>query len=372
MNCIESLDRKYTSRPSPPFPANQCPEGMIKKGNDGNLWIIKKASNGINRWVKYKSSPQQKILNPVIIKLDKSSSQQKILSPVIIKLDKPLIQLNKQQIQQQIYDINKGVMEYSQLRPRQVQLNKEKLLNRFVDNYFVSVKYDGWQAVWDGKNTLMTKTGKNIFPFPDSWKSFLPKVPIAGELIIIGKQAANVASLKKKDCPDWKNARLMVFDLLNTKEPFHKRIETLKKIISSSSSSPIQLVEQHLVTSVDMLYDFYKNILKKKGEGVVLTEKNSLYIPNIRSKQRVKLKGRQDSEGKIISYNLKDGKLSSLVIELKNGSHFNLGIGFKNKERQNYKQLLPIGKYAKYSYRELTDNHKPKQARFIQLRQDIY
>lgn len=27
---------------------------MIKKGNDGNLWITKKAANGVNRWIKYK------------------------------------------------------------------------------------------------------------------------------------------------------------------------------------------------------------------------------------------------------------------------------------------------------------------------------
>lgn len=357
MECIQSLDKKYTKRPSPPYPANKCPEGMIKKGNDNHLWIIKKYTNG-NRWIKYKSDIQK--------------SPRTIKKVNLIKSDKPMIQYNKEQILQQIYDINKGVMEYAQLRPRQIQLNKEKSLSRFVDNYYVSIKYDGWQAVWDGKNTLMTKTGKNHFPFPDSWKQYLPNIPIAGELIIIGKQAPNVASLKKKDCSDWKNARLMVFDILNTKEPFHERYHRLKTIIKSSQLSPIQLVDQHLITSVDMLYDFYKSVLKKKGEGVVLTNKNSLYIPNVRSKDRVKLKGREDQEGKIISYNIKDDKLSSLIIELKNGIHFNLGIGFKNNERINYKNLLPIGKYAKFSFREFSQNHRPKQARFIGLRQDIY
>jgi len=53
MNCVESKLKKYTSRNSPPFPANECPEGMIKKGNDGVLYIVKKGSNGVNRWVKY-------------------------------------------------------------------------------------------------------------------------------------------------------------------------------------------------------------------------------------------------------------------------------------------------------------------------------
>lgn len=63
MNCIESKLKKYTSRKSPPFPANECPEGMIKTGNDGLLYIIVKSSNGINRWVKYSqnSKPIDKV-----------------------------------------------------------------------------------------------------------------------------------------------------------------------------------------------------------------------------------------------------------------------------------------------------------------------
>lgn len=54
MNCVESKLKKYTSRKSPPYPANECPEDMIKKGNDGLLYIIKKGSNGIHRWMKYR------------------------------------------------------------------------------------------------------------------------------------------------------------------------------------------------------------------------------------------------------------------------------------------------------------------------------
>jgi hypothetical protein len=102
------------------------------------------------------------------------------------------------------YDIKKGVMEYSQLRPRQVQLNKEKILGRFVNDFYASIKYDGWQGVWDGDDSFTTKTGKHTFTPPESWAKVLPKgFPITGELIIEGKQAPAVASLKKKNSPDW-------------------------------------------------------------------------------------------------------------------------------------------------------------------------
>ena len=44
-------NKKYASRPSPPFPANKfC--GKKKKGNDGKMYLSKPNKNGICRWVK--------------------------------------------------------------------------------------------------------------------------------------------------------------------------------------------------------------------------------------------------------------------------------------------------------------------------------
>lgn len=51
MNCKKQETSKYISRPSPPFPANECC-GQKKKGNDGMVWESKPASNGVCRWVK--------------------------------------------------------------------------------------------------------------------------------------------------------------------------------------------------------------------------------------------------------------------------------------------------------------------------------
>ena len=50
---------KYEKRPSPPVSATQFSEGTIKKGNDGNQWIIKRIGNS-NRWVKFKQEKQPK------------------------------------------------------------------------------------------------------------------------------------------------------------------------------------------------------------------------------------------------------------------------------------------------------------------------
>ncbi len=49
--CSLQSTKKYRSRKSPPYPANNCC-GATKKGNDGNTYKSVKASNGICRWVK--------------------------------------------------------------------------------------------------------------------------------------------------------------------------------------------------------------------------------------------------------------------------------------------------------------------------------
>lgn len=47
--CVRQTTAKYTSRPSPPYPANECCN-QTKRGNDGNLYMSRKNSAGICTW----------------------------------------------------------------------------------------------------------------------------------------------------------------------------------------------------------------------------------------------------------------------------------------------------------------------------------
>jgi hypothetical protein len=49
--CKKQTTKKYVTRNSPPYPANEC-QGLKKKGNDKQLYISKKFKNSY-RWVKY-------------------------------------------------------------------------------------------------------------------------------------------------------------------------------------------------------------------------------------------------------------------------------------------------------------------------------
>ena len=58
--CDRKTSKKYTSRPSPPYPANQCSEGTRKKGNDTTYYVTESDKNGTLRWVKVtKSAPKK-------------------------------------------------------------------------------------------------------------------------------------------------------------------------------------------------------------------------------------------------------------------------------------------------------------------------
>lgn len=49
--CVAQHSSKYTSRPSPPYPANECCNRKMT-GNDGQMYVSKMDKNGICKWIK--------------------------------------------------------------------------------------------------------------------------------------------------------------------------------------------------------------------------------------------------------------------------------------------------------------------------------
>ena len=63
MGCTKQTEKKYTSRPGPPYPANECKAGSRRKGNDGDYYTASPNKNGVNTWkrsVAKRKSPAQK------------------------------------------------------------------------------------------------------------------------------------------------------------------------------------------------------------------------------------------------------------------------------------------------------------------------
>jgi len=47
-------------RPSPSVSATSVAEGTKKKGNDGSMWVVKKAVTGVPRWTRASRKPTSK------------------------------------------------------------------------------------------------------------------------------------------------------------------------------------------------------------------------------------------------------------------------------------------------------------------------
>lgn len=267
------------------------------------------------------------------------------------------------------------VMGYKELRPRQIEEDPSQL-DKYI-GWYASEKIDGWQAIWDGKGTLYTKSYKRTFAVPDSWMRLLPNIPMTGEIKIRGMDATKTASLMK-DNPLWNKAYFHVFDVVgaNANKPFSERVRIIEETVDAACQSikdcPLIAQPQIIMESRDQILAFYRDVLGKSGEGLVITNPTSKYdAGKKRSNERVKLKGRNDAEGEVIGYNMGGKKgLRSLDIAF-NGITFHLGIGFKNVEREDPKMYFPIGTMVTFSYRELTKNGKPKEARFVRVRGDI-
>lgn len=76
--CEEQTTKKYTSRKSPPYPANECKESE-KIGNDGKMYKSVGNKNGVHRWILLKSAENEFLKN--FEKKPKSKSQPKEKSP---------------------------------------------------------------------------------------------------------------------------------------------------------------------------------------------------------------------------------------------------------------------------------------------------
>lgn len=51
MPCEKRSTKKYTTRNSPPYPANEC-KNLTRKGNDGTFYESRPNKNNVYRWYK--------------------------------------------------------------------------------------------------------------------------------------------------------------------------------------------------------------------------------------------------------------------------------------------------------------------------------
>lgn len=256
-----------------------------------------------------------------------------------------------------------------QQRPNLILANTYQPDTRLQD-YWVSEKFDGVRAYWNGKE-LVSRQG-NIFHAPKWFIASLPgNTPLDGELWLGRGKFEVLSGMVRRHSTsesDWQGIKYMVFDLPGSEQIFDERLKQLKKIIRDINAPHIQLVQQHKVISHEILMEELDHIVKQGGEGLMLHLGSSIYASG-RSDDLLKLKKYLDAEAIVINHIPGKGKykgmLGSLEVETADKKIFKIGTGFSDAERKN---PPVIGALITYKYFGLTNKGIPRFASFVRIR----
>ncbi|HWU97255.1 MAG TPA: DNA ligase [Oxalicibacterium sp.] len=241
-----------------------------------------------------------------------------------------------------------------------------------LTDYWVSEKYDGLRAYWDGER-LLTRGGETINP-PAWFIAGWPKTPMDGELWVgrgrFGEAVSTARTLQPDDAA-WRRMHFMVFDLPAHGGIFDRRLPALRETIAGIGQGWVQVVAQEKVRDHQSLQKRLQAVVKAGGEGLMLHRGGSLYRAE-RSDDLLKVKLHDDAEARVVAHlagkGRHEGRMGALLVEMPNGVRFKLGSGFTDAER-----VMPpsVGSWVTYRYRGFNDSGIPRFASFVRAREDF-
>ena len=334
---------------------------------------------------------------------------------LIVSGDKKYVSNLKVLLAQNLYSNSGKIIEIKDQLSRKLEIPQPPI------GWYISEKYDGIRAIWDGEKFISrgSSSGKpKVYTYvPDFITELMPPgIALDGEMWIErGKfgMVSGLSNLKpvekskgktKKDIDKyWRGngnpklaVKYKVYDMPSSNKPFEERMEFLQQVIKDrqelwrlflddSAECPLQFTEQTKVESIDQLYDTYKSLTSQGAEGVMLRAPNSPYETK-RSKYLLKYKIKDDAEAVVRGYVFGTGRLKgllgSLKCELIKGNipskiYFNIGTGFSDIQRTEYNDteseyFIPLDSVVSFSYMELTEDSVPRHPVYRGLRQDFY
>jgi len=265
-----------------------------------------------------------------------------------------------------------------------------------IISWIASEKYDGYRGIWDPKIKKVFSRNGNPLNVPPWFIDLLYpyNFPIDGELWFGYGKFKECGMFRRKRvtenewremCPQYK-----VFDLPNSKKKYSERIKQIKSIIRKIRTNwtkikkdynlkgkcPIDNVKTRKILKNDKLKEWFQEILKKGGEGLILRNPDSVYITK-RSNDMLKYKATLDHECRIIGYKLGNGKyaksLGSFNCRWRSPNSklvrdFYLS-GINDEIRKNYLKTHPIGTIINFNYMEETNNGIPRHPHYNRIRE---
>lgn len=233
-----------------------------------------------------------------------------------------------------------------------------------VTDYWVSEKYDGFRAYWDGRQ-LLSRQG-HAYAAPVWFTENFPPVPMDGELWAGRQQFETVASIVRQQQPHegWRQIRFMVFDLPAAEGTFTRRLQVLEQTLLRAQVPWLQPVPQFRVADEAALQRRLEVVIAQGGEGLML-HRGAAHHSTGRSDDLVKLKPSEDAEARVVGYLPGQGKytgmMGALLVETSTGLRFRIGSGFSDEERR---QPPPLGSVITYQFNGHTQRGVPRFARY--------
>ncbi|MDO9438928.1 MAG: DNA ligase [Hydrogenophaga sp.] len=241
-----------------------------------------------------------------------------------------------------------------------------------LNAYWLSEKYDGLRAYWDGQK-LRTRGGETIVA-PAWFTAGWPAQPMDGELWAGRGRFEDALSTVRQQTPDeaaWRRIRFMVFDLPAHPGPFTDRIGAYHGLISRIDQPWVRAVPQERVPNHAALMARLDRMVKDNGEGLMLHRGDSLYR-GVRSDDLLKVKTHEDAEARVIGHlpgqGRHTGRMGALRVETPTGLRFNLGTGFTDAQRE---RPPAVGEWVTYRFRGLSNAGVPRFASFLRVRPDM-
>jgi DNA ligase-1 len=218
-----------------------------------------------------------------------------------------------------------------------------------VSQYWMSEKFDGVRAQWDGRSLHFRGGGR--VPAPAWFTANFPALPLDGELWIGRDQFDALSGTVRKTEPvdaEWRQVRYLIFELPGAAGDFSERIRLMQEIIAQAGVPWLQAVGQSRVADRATLMKQLYAVMRAGGEGLMLHRANALYITG-RSDALLKLKPWQDAEAIVVGHTPGKGKYQgmtgALEMAMPDGKRFRIGSGLTDALRR---QPPPIGMRITY------------------------
>lgn len=248
--------------------------------------------------------------------------------------------------------------------------------------WWMSEKFDGYRAVWTGKEFL--SRGGNKFEVPIFFKKRMPPgVPLDGELFM-GRGGYESCGIFRRKHPKegdeaiWKsNVKYQAFDLpAESGTPFEERMKMLETLVDEQCrnvpSCPLQFTKQTQVKDLASMKEKFNEIVQNGGEGLMLREPGSTYEQK-RTSSLLKVKPKQDTECKVVGWKEGSGKNKGKIgayecVLLNKEIKFKVGSGLTDRQRL-LKNKIKNGTIITITFMEKTKNGKPRHPVFERVRQ---